>query len=146
MVVNNDTFFPNNDGFGNGMRRIDYQIQNFGGSNVTSTIPVGETAGSETGWNCTNHSAPTVILTKCGSGRSDPDGTLTDDWAIESNVVLTPTGCGFSNDTSTWNWCAGATFTHELTVINGFIHTNAVQEFGVTNPPNHISAGTREPH
>jgi len=146
LMVLTDKFFPNNDGFGNGMRRITYQIQNFSLSNVTSAIPVGETALSDTGWNCTNRTAPTVSPTLCGQGTSLSDGTLVDDWELESNVVLTPTGCGFSGSKTTWNWCDGATFTHELTVINGYIHTNAVSEFGIVNPPNSISPNTREPH
>jgi len=66
-------------------------------------------------------------------------------WAI-GGFAFSPVGCGFSSDKTTWNWCDGTTFTHELTVISGFIHTNAVSEFGVVNPPDRIADGTQEPH
>ncbi len=146
LVVNSDIFTPNADGFGNGERDINYQVKNYSGSSVTGSIPIGETSGSDTGWNCTNHTAPTVKLTACGSGYSTQvGGTFTDGWGL-SGFSFMPVSCGFSSDKSTWNWCDGATFTHELVVINGWIHTNAVNEFGVTNPPNQIPPGTSEPH
>lgn len=145
LVVNSDIFQVNEDGFGNGERYINYQIKNFSGSSASGSIPIGETNGSDTGWNCTNHSAPSSHFKACGAGISDPDGTFTDGWAI-GGATYTPTGCGFTNVTTTWNWCDGATFVHELVVINGYIHTNAVSEFGVVNPPTEIMTGTPEPH
>jgi hypothetical protein len=146
LVVVTDQFIANDDGFGNGTRNIGYQVQNFSGSNVNNSIPIGETHGSDTGWSCTNHAAITTHQTACGAGKStDSFGTFTDGWGL-SGLTLTPVGCGFSSDSTTWNWCDGATFTHELTVINGYIHTNAVSEFGVVNPPNTIAEGTKEPH
>jgi hypothetical protein len=145
LVVTGDSYVPNADGHGDEVRTIDYQIKNFSGSNVTSSIPIGETNTSDTGWSCTNHSAPTIIYTQCGVG-SRADGTFPDQWGLSSNVTLTPTGCGFSSDRGTWNWCDGTTFVHELTIITGYIHTNAVSEFGVASPPNSIAPGTAEPH
>lgn len=145
LVVNSDIFTPNEDGFGNGTRFINYKVMNFSQTAATGSIPIGETSGSDTGWNCTNHGAPAGKSTACGKESTNSDGTFTDGWGL-SGATYTPTGCGFSQDKITWNWCDGATFTHELVVINGSIHTNAVTEFGVTNPPNEIKGGTAEPH
>jgi hypothetical protein len=121
-------------------RNITYQINNFSGS-PAQNVWIGEVVNTS-GWSCTQ-SNPGLTTTLCSQNDVKSDGIFTDSWYLSSDS-FTPVGCGFNVNSDHWQWCAHSS-AQTLGTLQGYVHTNAVSENGVVNPPNTFPVGTVVP-
>jgi len=140
LEVTDDTSFYCS-GCANLERDVTYQIFNYSGSDP-GAVTICETP-SFSGWSCTQ-SQPRITAAWCSNPSDWSDaygGVFTDQWSLGSGSY-TPSGCGYSL-TDPWYWV----FTTPNTLMGvpaGFLHTNAIENDGVTTP-SQLTSGTIMP-
>ena len=113
-----------------------YQVLNVSGT-AAASIAIGEVV-TESNWNC-SQADPGTTTTPYGGGTTDASGYFTDTWYLSPN--FTPAGCGF-DITDRWQWDPGLSLTYTFGTLVGFIHTDASQINGFSNPPTPMPKGT----